>query len=144
MARMKRLKGSQRITPYIPTASMADIAFLLIIFFMLTTSFTIDRTQLELPKAKEREEVKEKDAAYIVIDQYGLMKVSSGKEQTVEMSSDEVRGFIFEQVTKKPNKAFVLKADRRTPYRYIDEVLEYLRQAKAKKVYLLSEPKGKK
>lgn len=144
MAKRKRFPTAKRVSPFIPTASMADIAFLLIIFFMLTTSFTIDRTPLELPKAVEREEVKEKDAAYIVIDQFGLMKVSSGREQTQEMSTDEVRAFIFEQVAANPKKAFVLKADRRTPYRFIDEVLEYLRQAKAEKIYLLSEAKGKK
>jgi len=36
---MKRLRV-RRVDAVIPTASMADIAFLLIIFFMLTTSFS--------------------------------------------------------------------------------------------------------
>lgn len=144
MAKKKRFPVAKRISPYIPTASMADIAFLLIIFFMLTTSFTIDRTPLELPRAVEREEITDKTAAYIVIDQYGLMKVSSGSEQTQDMSSDEVRAFIYEETTRNPKKTFVLKADRRTPYRFIDEILEYFRQSKAEKIYLLSEAKGKK
>ena len=36
---MPLLKKRQKRNPEIPTASMADIAFLLLIFFMLTTSF---------------------------------------------------------------------------------------------------------
>jgi hypothetical protein len=34
-----KLKERKRMPAYIPTSSMSDIAFLLIIFFMLTTVF---------------------------------------------------------------------------------------------------------
>ena len=45
------------IKAVVPTASMADIAFLLIIFFMLTTSFSPERTSVKLPESVVRAEV---------------------------------------------------------------------------------------
>ena len=56
-----RLFREKRIRATIPTASMADIAFLLIIFFMLTTSFSPVKTSVDLPSSVQREEV-ERDA----------------------------------------------------------------------------------
>ena len=52
-----RLKQPKRSQSMIPTASMADIAFLLIVFFMITTSITVDRTAVALPTSLERTEV---------------------------------------------------------------------------------------
>ena len=51
------LNAPKRAESYIPTASMADIAFLLIVFFMVTTTITVDRTPVELPTSLERVEV---------------------------------------------------------------------------------------
>jgi len=42
-------------------------------------------------------------------------------------------------VARDPAKAFVLKADTNVPYRYVDGVIDSLKQAKAQVIYLLSE-----
>ena len=42
-------------------------------------------------------------------------------------------------VQADPNKEFVLKADAGVPYRYVDGVIDALKQAKAKVIYLLSD-----
>lgn len=44
-----KVKKSKEIAAYIPTASMADIAFLLIIFFMVSSVFPVDKTKIETP-----------------------------------------------------------------------------------------------
>ena len=51
--------------PEIPTASMADIAFLLIIFFMLTTVFSVTKG-LDFSMPKEEETEPDQDAADIL------------------------------------------------------------------------------
>ena len=61
-----KIKKQKREDAVIPTASMADIAFLLIIFFMVTTTHEVDRTSVNLPAAVIREKA-EQGAAIVVM-----------------------------------------------------------------------------
>ena len=123
----------------IPTASMADIAFLLIIFFMITINFEVDKTQVYLPKTEIRLEIPKK-AAYISILENGQIRVSSGEEISVPVAGPEdVLSFAASVVATNPHKAFVLKADKSVPYRFVDRVIDALKQAKADVIYLLSD-----
>ena len=118
---------------------MADIAFLLIIFFMVTINFEVDKTQVYLPKTEIRFEIPKK-AAYISITEAGQIRVSSGEEISVPVPGPEdVLSFAAGVVASDPHKAFVLKADNTVPYRYVDRVIDALKQAKAEVIYLLSE-----
>jgi biopolymer transport protein ExbD len=123
---------------------MADIAFLLIIFFMVTTAFTIDRTAMELPQTREQQQVP-KGSALISITRDGALRFSAGEEDTQPVAGMEQLALAVRRVTAANTlHAFVIKADRQVPYRVIDEVLERLRQAGAENVSLLSqaEPPG--
>ena len=122
----------------IPTSSMADIAFLLIIFFMVTINFEVDKTQVFLPKTQIREEIPKK-AAYISITESGQIRVSGGEEISVPVHPEDVLSFAADVVARDPQKQFVLKADKSVPYRYVDGVIDSLKQAKASVIYLLSE-----
>jgi biopolymer transport protein ExbD len=118
---------------------MADIAFLLIIFFMVTISFEVDKTQVSLPRTEIREEIPKK-SAYISVIESGQIRVSAGDEISVPVPGpEEVLSFAAGVVQSDPNKAFVLKADRDVPYRYVDSVIDALKQAKAQTIYMLSE-----
>ena len=135
---MKKIRKQASSDAIIPTASMADIAFLLIIFFMVTISFEVDKTQVVLPKTAIRLEVPKK-AAYISITENGQIRVSNGEEISVPVPGPEdVLSFAAGVVAMNPNKEFVLKADHDVPYRYIDRVIDALKQAKARTIYLLS------
>ncbi len=136
-----RIRSRSTQNPVIPTASMADIAFLLIIFFMVTISFQVDKTQVVLPVTTVRSEVPKK-SAYISITEQGQIRVSSGEEISVPVPGPEdVLSFATGVVAQTPDKAFVLKADRQVPYRYVDKVIDALEQSKARVIYLLSDQK---
>ena len=111
----------------------------LIIFFMVTISFEVDKTQVALPKTDLRFEIPKK-AAYISVTEAGQIRVSSGEEISVPVPGpEEVLSFAAQVVAADPSKPFVLKADRNVPYRYVDRVIDALKQAKAEVIYLLSE-----
>ncbi|NJL26676.1 MAG: hypothetical protein HC897_01780 [Thermoanaerobaculia bacterium] len=135
-----RLAQRHKAQPVIPTASMADIAFLLIIFFMVTITFEKDRTQVALPKTELRFEIP-KVAAYISVTDVGQIKVTSGDEMSVPVASEDVVSFAANVVAIDPARPFVLKADSSVPYEKIDKVLDSLKQAKVELIYLLSEQK---
>ncbi|MFP3940041.1 MAG: ExbD/TolR family protein [Thermoanaerobaculia bacterium] len=122
----------------IPTASMADIAFLLIIFFMLTMTFEVDKTRVTLPDTVVRMEIPKK-AAYISVNEAGQIKVSSGEELSVPVSTaEDVLSFAAGVVASAPGKEFVIKADEDVPYRTIDEIIDALKRAQVEVIYLLS------
>jgi biopolymer transport protein ExbD len=134
-----KLKARGTQNEGIPTASMADIAFLLIIFFMVTINFEVDKTTVGLPATELRFEIPKK-SAYISIIESGQIRVSSGEEISVPVPGPEnVLSFAVDVVANNPGKAFVLKADKNVPYRYVDSVIDALKQARAEVIYLLSE-----
>jgi len=133
------LRASKTQDAVIPTASMADVAFLLIIFFLVTFQIEVDKTQVELPKTDIRLEVPE-DSAYVSVTESGFIRVSSGEEISVQVpSAEEVFSMASSVVAQDPGKAFVLKADRNVPYRAVDEVIDALKRANVRNVYLLSQ-----
>jgi len=133
-----RVAASKTTPAVIPTASMADIAFLLIIFFMVTFTIEVDKTQVTLPKTVLREEVPKK-AAYVSITEGGQIKVSDGEQMSAPVqSSDDVLSFAAEVIGRDPSKEFVLKADEGVAYRHVDAAIDALKQARVKVIYLLS------
>ncbi len=133
------LKRGQQSAAIIPTASMADIAFLLIIFFMLTITFEVDKTSVSLPETAIRLEIPKK-AAYISVTESGRIRVSDGEQtSSVVPGPEDVLSFAAEVLALNPDKEFVLKADREVSYETVDRVVDALKQAKARVIYLLSQ-----
>lgn len=134
---MKRLKV-QRVAAVIPTASMADIAFLMIIFFMLTTSFSPVKLSVDMAESVSWEEV-EKTAAIIAIDPRGNIEISNGiAPGTVINTMDELEIFAREVIAQDPTKQFIIKADRNIPYQAFNAVYERLRDSNCRRIALLT------
>jgi len=136
-----KLRVSKRVEAIIPTASMADIAFLLIIFFMVTTVHDVDRTSVNLPLAKSREEA-DKGSAIVVVAraEEGLLqyKFSNGEAMSHTVRGPEDIYLEASQLTyARPLQQFILKADATIPYEKVDELLDTLRRADVTKVLLL-------
>ena len=140
--RGRERKGAAQIF----TASMADIVFLLIVFFVLTYKVEVDRTKMDLPDTWVRIKVPEK-AAVISISPPDAnppltIRVSTGEEMSLPVSTDEeVVTFASTEVARNPNKEFIIKADDQVPYERVDVVLDALKQSKVKYIFLLSEQK---
>lgn len=133
ISRPRRQLGS-----VIPTATMADIAFLLIIFFMVTTAYSLDRSALELPETAEQQQAP-KGAALIVVAVDDSFRFSAGEKDAAPVDGLEGLAAAIRQVTAANRmQPFTIKADRNVRYRTIDGVLEQLRQAGAENITLLS------
>jgi len=121
---------------------MADIAFLLVIFFMVTTAYSLDRTPMELPHTREQQQTA-KGAAIISITEDGTFRFSPGEADTAVVNGLPELAEAIRGVTGGNRlHPFVIKADRRVKYKIIDDVLEQLRLAGAENVALLSRGEG--
>jgi biopolymer transport protein ExbD len=127
------------------TASMADIVFLLIVFYVVTYKVEVDRTRMDLPDTWIRVNIPDEDEKPAVISiaprsEGYLIRVSTGKEMSLPVSTDEeIVTFASTEVARSPEKAFIIKADAEVPYERFDAVLDALKQSKARNIYLLSE-----
>ena len=142
-----RLPRQRKAQAVIPTASMADIAFLLIIFFMVTTVHQIDRTKVALPGAVEYTEA-EKPAAIVVVysdDATGelVYKFSDGDEMSTIVSGPDAIYLEASRLTyRDPQLQFALKADGDLKFALIDELMDQLRRGGVQNLLLLTQPKG--
>jgi len=128
----KRREGREDVE--IPTASMADIAFLLLIFFLVTTTINVD-TGIGMtlpPKLQDQEPppVKDRNMFKILVNAQGDVLVE-GEQASIAQIRDRVKEHVLNYGDKpdlavSPKDAVIsIKTDAQTPYRiYIDTLDE--------------------
>lgn len=127
-----------KVSDEVPTSSMADIAFLLLIFFLVTTVFPKDRgLAIVLPEESEEVEVNQKNILHIVIQPTGIVEVRRGESQQVQsVTPAEIEGIWRQDVAANPNLIAGVKTHPDAPYRFMIDVLDALQTAGADKISL--------
>lgn len=123
----------------IPTASMADIVFLLLIFFMVTSVFNLDRgLEVNLPEMERAGQITRKGIV-VSIDQKGEVYIDG---ERVEIA--RVGEIVYTKKSTSPGAQVIFKSDRNTKYQNIADVLDELLKANIYDISLpvLEEEKG--
>ena len=126
-------KRKSKVASEIPDSSLADIAFLLLIFFMVTTVFRQERRRdIEMPDAASTEQVdeKRKDILHLWVDPDGTVFINDAIIPT-ENISDVVLP-LFE--ASEQRLVVAIRSDRSVPYHMINDITEELRNAPASRV----------
>ena len=121
-----RLKEKKE-APEIPTASMADIAFLLIVFFMLTTVFSANKGMEHIlpPKDDVDETIEPEEAIYIYVFPSGQFSLD---QKTYSMDQvDEVYRYVDNKVQTNPNKPIIVHTNREARYGDMAAILDQLK-----------------
>ncbi|WKZ58400.1 MAG: biopolymer transporter ExbD [Cyclobacteriaceae bacterium] len=132
-----------RATPDIPNASMADIAFLLLVFFLVTTTVANDRgLQIQLPPPPEALppdmdiKIQERNLFKIQVNSFDNVLVEGNPfTGTPEDLSEMIREFVLNNgadpnSSDSPEKAIVsYKTDRGTSHKKFIEILDAAQQA---------------
>lgn len=126
-----KFRSKSRIQLTIPTSSIADIAFLLLIFFMVATVFKVYQgLPLTLPSAEKTERIEtRRHVAHIWVTADGRISVD---DMLVEMP--DIKGIMSRKRVENPRIIVSLKTDRKAPYGLVSDIVEELRKAEALRV----------
>ncbi len=149
-----KLKEKKKNPPAIPTASMGDVAFLILIFFLTSTVFTRDKgLKMLLPeKTKKEQKVKvvKENIVTIAINPAGEVKVKTvGYDEIIKSDDyDKIRQIVEERLRERDTLLVVsLRASKEAPYKNMIAVLDQIklckvtmpdgREVRAKKISLI-------
>ncbi len=131
---MPVLKKKPRVEGEIPTSSMADIAFLLLIFFLVTTTIDVDTgIGMVLPPKLEDDvippPIRERNVLKILVNEAGLVLVED-QPSAVQLIRQEVMTHVLNEgvdprYAESAGKALIsIKTSRETPYSAYVNVLD--------------------
>ena len=135
---MAILKRKERVSDEIPTASMADIAFLLLVFFLTTTVFNEEKgLPIVLPEQSEQVEVSPKNLLFMLVQPDGSIIVKRGEsEQEQVVTYRQIEGILRQELAANENLIAAIKTDPAAPYRHMINVLDEVKQAGAERISL--------
>ena len=130
------IKMQRRPAQEINSSSMADIAFLLLVFFLVTTTISMDKgISLVLPSEGNELEVNRKNIVNILMNESG--KVLFDNKPT---KVNAIRGIVERKLSENPNLIFSVQTHPRTKYQDYLNVLDQLKEAKATKISIANPP----
>jgi biopolymer transport protein ExbD len=125
------IKKKTKLKAEIPLASLPDIIFMLLIFFMMTTTMRqYEGLKVLLPQARKVEKVETKrHISYIFVGRDGVISVDDKLIQV-----DDVRKVMYSKRVADPQLIVSLRADRNVNMGVISRIHSELREADALRV----------
>tara|TARA_B100001765_G_C19458884_1_gene318290 strand:- start:498 stop:899 length:402 start_codon:yes stop_codon:yes gene_type:complete len=130
------IKKQRRPIEEINSSSMADIAFLLLVFFLVTTTISMDKgISLVLPSEGNELEVNRKNIVNILMNESGKVLIDDKPTKV-----NAIRGIVERKLSGNPNLIFSVQTHPRTKYQNYLQILDQLKEAKATKISIANPP----
>lgn len=117
---------------------LLDLAFVLLVIFIITTAPPVNDINIALPSATSRPKEAPPKANYITVDNAGKVFLNM-----VEMNDDQLLKTLVEFRKQDPELNIVVRGDHRIQYQKIVGVLDVLVSANVSKVGLATETVGR-
>ncbi len=129
------LKQRYNIEANFSMASMTDVIFLLLIFFMITSTIVVPNSiKVLLPKSQQQAQAK--PITRVTIDADLNYYVANANETERQVSFEEITPFLQSAYSAEPELFVALYADENVPYREIVRILDIANQNKFKMVLM--------
>lgn len=124
----------KRTPPEIPSSSMSDIAFLLLVFFLLVSNVDTDKgLGVVLPPPGDAEiKLNPKNITMVLVNASGDVLFN---DEVIPV--DEISTRARQLEGSNPNMVFSVQTDRKTKYQDYIDVVDQLTAAKVKKLALI-------
>jgi biopolymer transport protein ExbD len=121
----RRFKGGE-----IPTSSMADIAFLLLIFFLVTTTIDIDKgLGIVLPAEGQEMEIRKENILNCLINSMGQVLLGGEPVKT-----EDINRVVREKIAANERLIISVKTNKKTKYKDYIAVIDQLKMANATRI----------
>ena len=124
---MARFERTVKVEAKVPTGSMADIAFLLLVFFMATTIFKMEEgLPVHLPRAEAGQRVPREKVTHVW--------VMNAREMTIDdnfITLVDIVPLLRAKMADNPALIVGLNIDENVPWEIASEVIEMLKEAQA-------------
>ena len=115
---------------------MSDIAFLLLVFFLVTTTISLDKgISLVLPADGNELEVNRKNIVGILVDASGRILMDD-----MPTKINKIKSTAEKKIASNPNIIFSVVTHKSTKYKDYILVLDQLKQANATKISIANPP----
>ena len=132
------LKRKTKITPSFSMASMTDIIFLLLLFFLISSTIIVPNSiKITLPQSQKQTAAR--PLARVMINKDLNYSVAFGNQREKQVPFNEITPFLIEHYSKEPDMFVALHADESVPYGEIVKILDIAVRNKIK-MYLATRP----
>jgi biopolymer transport protein ExbD len=132
-------KKAPPVVADINVTPMVDVMLVLLIIFMVITPLLTKGQDVEKYRSKNAIAMKDADkddTILVAITRNGQVFLSPGNKQT---TADDLPGKVRDLLTNKLDKTVYIKADRRSKYEAVEDVVDNLRAAGVDQLGLLTE-----
>ena len=118
-----RLRETPKDEPEVNLTPLIDVVFILLIFFMVSTTFQHEsEIKIDLPEASADQVDKQEKVLEILIDADGHFYI--GGEQVVNTELDTLKGAIRKFLGDRKKMPVVIRADRMSPYEAVIRAMD--------------------
>ncbi len=136
------LKRRNEVSPQFSMSSMTDIIFLLLIFFMITsTMVSPNAIKVLLPQSSQQTSAK--PLTRVIIDRDLNYYTAFGNDDEMPIVFEELTDFLIDCSQKEPDMYVALYADESVPYKEIVKVLNIANESQFKVVLATRRPDRK-
>jgi biopolymer transport protein ExbD len=127
------LKRRNKVNASFSMASMTDVIFLLLIFFMISSTVVVPNAiKVTLPQSQKQTAAK--PLTRVTIDANLNYYVAFGKQRERKIAFDQITPFLQDCYNKEPEMYVALYADETVPYKEIVKILNIANENKFKMV----------
>lgn len=127
----------EKVHSKIPTDSMADIAFLLLVFFMVTTIFRAETgLRVIIPQAEASKKIPTKNLSYVWVAMNGIVSIDDAL-----MTKEKVGDIMARKRQINPDIIVSVKCDKSTDYEFVEDVFDEFVEAGVLKLSLATKKK---
>jgi len=127
----------RREEPHIDLTSLVDVVFLLLIFFMISTTFIQSPgLGIDLPRAASQRQPDKAPEVKVGLTRDGQL-LGDGKV----LSAEQLTSLLRRRLAESPDAVFVLQADRQVPHGRVVQWMDLAKTLGYRKLAIATEPR---